>query len=326
MSVSASASSASPLPHGRSPDPVAALEASTWVLAAVVGTMREALSAPLAEVLAGAPQRTAVLEAAGLVSWDGVTPVPHPSLVPADGPTGRGGVEARLSGLRQAVAAAAQDASAPAGGGWAELDDEVLLNQGRASAVTGRALATRVVPELPGLAERLGAPGGRVLDVGTGVGALAVAVARELPRVSVVGVDVFQRALDLARGELAAARDVADRISLRRQDVAELAERGAYDLVWLPAPFLAQEALESALPRLAEALRPGGWLVVGTNPPAGDPLRAAVAAWNAVRNGGNAYDTDRMADVLTAAGLDDVRRFPTVPGGPVLLAARHPDA
>ncbi|GAA0372770.1 hypothetical protein GCM10009530_23760 [Microbispora corallina] len=310
-------------PHPLGPDPMAALEASAWALAAALGTMRDALSAPLTEVLAASPRRTAVLEAAGLLSWDGATPVPHPSLVPADGPAGRSAVEARLSSLRQAVAAAAQ-ASAPAGGGWAELDDEVLLNQGRASAATGRALATRVVPRLTGLAERLDTADGRVLDVGTGVAALAVALARELPRVSVVGVDILRRALDLARTELAGAPDVAERITLRHQDVAELTEVGAYDLVWLPAPFLAQETLEAALPRLTGALRPGGWIVTGTNPPAADPLRAAVGRWTAVRNGGNACDTDRMAEDLTAAGLDDVRRFPTVPGGPVLVAARRP--
>ncbi|MCO1595087.1 class I SAM-dependent methyltransferase [Micromonospora sp. RHAY321] len=324
MSVSASSSGASPHPHDGSVDPVAAMEASVWALAAVVGTMRDALSAPLAEVLAASPQRTAVLEAAGLLSWDGEVPVAHPSLVPADGPTGRSMVQARLSSLRQAVTAAAQDASAPAGGGWSELGDEVLLNQGRASAATGRALATRVVPGLPGLAERLDS-GGRVLDIGTGVAALAVALARELPRVSVVGIDILQRALDLAREELAQASDVADRITLRHQDVAEVTEVGAYDLVWFPAPFVAQDTLVAALPRLVEALRAGGWIVVGTNPPAGDPLRAAVDRWNAVRNGGNAYDTDRMAQVLADAGLDDVRRYPTVPGGPVLVAAHRPD-
>ncbi|WP_410809211.1 methyltransferase domain-containing protein [Micromonospora sp. 067-2] len=324
MSEPPSTSGASPHPYDGSVDPVAAMEASVWALAAVVATMRDALSAPLAEVLAASPQRSAVLEAAGLLSWDGAVPVVHPSLVPADGPTGQSTVQARLSSLRQAVGAAAQDASAPVGSGWADLGDEVLLNQGRASAATGRALATRVVPGLPGLAERLDAAGGRVLDVGTGVAALAVAVARELPRVSVVGIDVLGRALDLARGEVAGAPDVADRISLRQQDVADVTEVDAYDLVWLPAPFVAQDTLVAALPQLVQALRPGGWIVTGTNPPAGDPLRAAVDRWNAVRNGGNAYDTDRMAEVLAAAGLDDVRRYPTVPGGPVLVAAHRP--
>lgn len=33
---------------------------------------------------------------------------------------------------------------------------------------------------------------------------------------------------------------------------------------------------------------------------------------------------DRMAAVLTASGLQDVRRFPTVRGGSVLVAGRRP--
>ncbi len=51
-------------------DPVAALEAASWALAAMIATMRDALTAPLADVLAAAPHRTAVLKAVGLVETD----------------------------------------------------------------------------------------------------------------------------------------------------------------------------------------------------------------------------------------------------------------
>ncbi len=305
-------------------DPVAALEAASWALAAVIGTMRDALTAPLADVLAAAPQRTAVLEAAGLVARNGDEFIPHPSLRPAEGPTARSVVEAKLSSLRQAVAAAAHEGNDIAGGGWAGQEDEVLLNQGRASAATGRALATRVVPRLTGLADRLDVAGSRILDVGTGVAAIAVALAREFPRAHVLGIDILDRVLDLARVEMADAGEAAERVSLRLLDVAEVDERSAYDLVWLPAPFLPEAVLDAALPRMADALVPGGWIVVGTNPASPDPLRQAVGRWTAVRNGGNAYDTDRMAEALTSSGLQEVRRFPTVPGGPVLVAARRP--
>lgn len=304
-------------------DPSATLEAAVWALAALVGTVDEAVTTPLTDVLAADPRRTAVLEAVGLVRRDGTGLVPHPSLVYADGQTARSAVAARLSSLRQAVAVAAREPAAT-GGGWAAQDDEVLLNQGRASAATGRALATRVVPELPGLAARLGRSGARILDVGTGVAALALALADAFPVAEVVGIDVLERVLELARAELAGAEPgVAGRVSLRHEDVVGLPDRAAYDLVWLPAPFLAEPALDTAVPRLTAALKPGGWLVVGTSPAAPDPLRRAVAGWHAVRNGGNSYDTDRMAAVLDAAGLLEGRRFPTVPGGPVLVAARR---
>ncbi|MEV4170796.1 class I SAM-dependent methyltransferase [Nonomuraea sp. NPDC049709] len=302
-------------------EPAAMLDAASWALAAMVATLRDAGTAPLSEVLMANPQRTAVLEAVGLVRRGDTGLVAHPSLVYADGAAAGSAMAARLSSLRQALSAAADDASDSA---WSQQDDEVLLSQGRASAATGRALATRVVPQLPGLSECLDREGSRILDVGTGVAALALAVAREFPRAEVVGIDMLERVLDLGRRELARAEpDAAGRVSLLCLDVTELTEEAAYDLTWLPAPFLSEAALNVAVPRLVEALRPGGWIVVGTNPAAADPLRQAVAGWTAVRNGGNSYNTDHIAEMLDASGLAEVRRFPTVQGGPVLVAARR---
>lgn len=303
-------------------DPSSALEAAAWALAALIATLDDAATKPTAEVLAGDPQRTAVLAAFGLAQRDGDAAVLHPAYRYPDGPAYRSAAQARLSSLRQA-AAVATGQQGP-NGGWADQDDEVLRSQGRASAGTGRALADRIVPALPGLADRLDAPGSRILDVGTGIAALALALAEAFPRAEVVGIDVMARVLELAREELAAAgTEAADRVGLRHADAVDVTERAHYDLVWLPAPFLAEDALAQALPKLVEALKPGAWIVVGTNAPAADPLRRAVADWQAVRNGGNAYDTDRMTDALVAHGLREERRFPTVPGGPVLVAARR---
>ncbi|WP_236795164.1 cyclopropane-fatty-acyl-phospholipid synthase family protein [Amycolatopsis sp. GM8] len=302
-------------------DPATALEQTAWALAALIATQTEAARTPLSDVLNSAPERTAVLEAAGLLQRDGDDLVPHPALVAFSGPQAENSAAAKLSSLRQAVAAAAGEAGVA--DGWSGHSDEVVLNQGRASAGTGAALATRIVPELAGLTDRLAVPGSRILDVGTGVGALAVALARNLPQVEVTGIDVLEHVLDLARREIAAASDVASRVSVRLQDVADLDERGTYELVWLPAPFLSETSLTKALPRVVDALVPGGWLVIGTNATSADPLQIAVSRWTALRNGGNTFDTDRMAATLTSAGLSDVQRFPTVPGGPILVAARH---
>ncbi len=64
--------------------------------------------------------------------------------------------------------------------------------------------------------------------------------------------------------------------------------------------------------------------MVGTNPtPAGDVSRA-VARWQALRNGGNSYGSDRMAATLRELGLAHVAQHPTVPGGPVLVVGRRP--
>ena len=155
--------------------------------------------------------------------------------------------------------------------------------------------------------------------------AIAVTLAREFPRAHVVGIDVLDRALDLARAELASATDVAGRVSLRQLDLADLTEQASYDLIWLPAPFLAEAALSAGLPRAIDALVPGGWIVVATNPALEDALLLAVGRWTAALINGNAYDTGRMAESLTASGLQEMRTFPIVRGGPVLLAARRPE-
>jgi hypothetical protein len=124
--------------------------------------------------------------------------------------------------------------------------------------------------------------------------------------------------------ELAAADPaVAARVSLRRQDAADVSETDTYRLIWLPAPFLSEEALRAALPRLVEALEQGSWLMVGTDPVADDALRRSVGRWTAVRGGGNSFDAARMSEELEPLGLGEARTFPTLPGGPVLVAARR---
>ncbi|WP_282082621.1 methyltransferase domain-containing protein [Streptomyces tendae] len=229
---------------------------------------------------------------------------------------------ARLSSMRQAVAAAGGEAVT----GWDAQSDNVLLDQGRASAGTGHALATRVVPSLPGLAGRLATAGSRILDIGAGTGALALALAQDLPHVHVTGIDRLERATRLAGQELGkAGHGAAGRVEIRHQDAVDLRERDLYDLIWLPAPFLSSDALNACLPHVAAALTDGGWLVVGTNPAPPEPLLAAVADWTAARGGGSAATSHRMSQALSDLGFRGMRQFPTVPGGPVLVAARRPD-
>jgi Methyltransferase domain len=296
-------------------DRLAAVEAAVWVLGAAVATQREALTAPIEEVLAAASERTAVLCAAGLVREEGGRLVPVDELT-AVGSAAVGRVQARLGALRQVLAAAAGES------GWDSLDDEVLVNQGRASAVTGRLLATSVVRRLAGLPDALDTAGARILDVGTGVAALAVELALAFPLAEVVGIDILRRALDLAAPRVAEA-GVAERLTLRRQDVLDLDGPEAYQFAWLPAPFLPEGTLAAAFPRLVTALRPGGWLIAGTNPAVEDPLRGAVGRWVAVRNGGNALDVEAVSTRLAAAGLADLTWFETVSGGPMLVAGRR---
>jgi release factor glutamine methyltransferase len=75
----------------------------------------------------------------------------------------------------------------------------------------------------------------RVLDVGTGSGAIALAVADELPEAEVVAVDVSTAALELAR-ENAAALGFERRIAFLRGPVT--AAEGSFDLVLANLPYV----------------------------------------------------------------------------------------
>ena len=163
----------------------------------------------------------------------------------------------------QAAAPILQVAALLAGGGqlWAAQSDEALLAQGHASAQGAAAFVRFGLPMLPGLSDALARPGARMLDVGTGVAAMAVAYAGVLPQVTVVGIDVMPRVLALAARTVAASR-VADRVELREQDVRELDDRGVYALAWLPAPFVPEPALREGAARVVRALVPGGWVMM----------------------------------------------------------------
>src|SRR3978361_155071 len=76
---------------------------------------------------------------------------------------------------------------------------------------------------LPDLGERLQAPGARFLDVGTGTAWLAIGVAQSHPQLHVTGLDIFEPALELARGNVAES-GLADRIELRLGDARGVGE------------------------------------------------------------------------------------------------------
>jgi len=132
---------------------------------------------------------------------------------------------------------------------------------------------------------RLAPDARRVLDVGTGSGALAAALARELPGARVWATDRSADALAVARRNLAR---LAPGVTCVRADWLEPFQAGGFDLVVANPPYvradelptLAPEvrdhepraallggadgldAFRAILPQAARALAPGGWLVM----------------------------------------------------------------
>lgn len=71
----------------------------------------------------------------------------------------------------------------------------------------------------------------RVIDLGTGPGQIPVRLAQLLPQATIVGIDLAERMLELARLKLAEAR-VDDRVSVIKRDVKATGfDPGSFDLV-----------------------------------------------------------------------------------------------
>ncbi len=206
---------------------------------------------------------------------------------------------------------------------WSAQSDEALLAQGNASAQGARPFAQFMLPMMGDLAGRLAAPGARMLDIGTGVGALAVSFAEAFPQLHVLGIDVLDRALALARQTIAAS-GAAARVTVCNMDVADFADDTGFDVAWLPAPFIPQPALSAGLPQVTAALRPGGWLMVGHGKFGGTAIEDALTRLKTIAYGGTPLDEAAACRLLRDAGLTSVRPVPTPRGVPAITIGQKP--
>jgi SAM-dependent methyltransferase len=208
-------------------------------------------------------------------------------------------------------------ASAPKGG-WSHTDPALLEAQGQASGVLPVMIKTAIAPQLGDLSARLARPGARFLDIGTGVGALAIAACRTFPELHVVGVDAYDVPLALARDNVERA-GLRDRLELRKLPIEELRDEATYACAWLPAFFIAPKTLPAAIARVAASLEPGGWLLMGVLG-AGDPKQRAVAELVGDAWGGPTPPIAAAEQLLRDAGLREVRTLPGPPWAPQMIA------
>lgn len=206
-------------------------------------------------------------------------------------------------------------------GGWTQPDPALLQSMGRQSASIPEAFRA-AERELPGLGERLRAPGATFLDIGTGAGWLAISTARAYPQLRVVGLDIFPPALDLAKQNVA-GEGLTDRIELREADATALDEPDAYDAVWLPLPFLGRDIVPVVLDAAIRSLRPGGWILAGAFGGVPDRLGRLLTDLRTVRCGGHPWATEELHSLLRGAGLADVREVPRTWAAPVRLHTGH---
>lgn len=132
--------------------------------------------------------------------------------------------------------------------------------------VDARALIPRPETErlIELLQEKLTAPPARILDLGTGSGAIALALAKIYPEAAVTAVDKSEAALALAR-ENAGTAGLVGRVTFVASDwFAALPAGTQFELVVANPPYLSDEETRGAQPEVRD-FEPAMALSAGTN-------------------------------------------------------------
>ena len=180
-----------------------------------------------------------------------------------------------------------------------------------------------VVVEALAIAKKLEAP--RIIDVGTGSGAIAIAVAKHHPKAIVTAIDVSEDALKVARFN-AHKHGVTDGIRFLQGDLLAPVAGETFDLIVSNPPYIPTEDLPKlpigvrqyepltaldggpggfvVFDRLVEQVRkqlaPGGHLVVEIGSPQEQPARAKLAAIAEFTLLPTVFDSSRHPRVLIA--------------------------
>ena len=145
----------------------------------------------------------------------------------------------------------------------------------------------------------------RIVDVGTGSGAIAVSLAHAMPRSQVTAVDLFPSALDVARRN-AERHGVIDRLILLPSDLLAEVDGTDFDAVVANPPYIAEgevlepqvakyephsalyagptglEVYERLIPQAARVVKPGGWLMLEIGYGQSSALRNLMHGWSGV--------------------------------------------
>jgi release factor glutamine methyltransferase len=148
----------------------------------------------------------------------------------------------------------------------------------------------------------------RIVDVGTGSGCIALALAKELPHAEIHATENSPAALEIARAN-AARHQLESRIRFHQTDLLQGLERGAFDFVVSNPPYVGEseedqvqlevrkyeprnavfaganglEVIERLAPQASKSLKPGGWLVMEISGTIAERVPALLTSWNDVR-------------------------------------------
>lgn len=148
----------------------------------------------------------------------------------------------------------------------------------------------------------------KIVDVGTGSGCIALALAKELPQAEIHATDISAAALELARAN-AARHQLTNRIHFHETDLLDGIERSAFDLVVSNPPYVGDaeedqvqlevrkfepriavfagatgmEVIKRLVPQAHDVLKPGGWLVMEISGTIADNVREELNGWEEIQ-------------------------------------------
>ena len=161
----------------------------------------------------------------------------------------------------------------------------------------------------------------RIVDVGTGSGAIAFALAKELPDAEVHATDVSPAALEIAEAN-AARLQMESQITFHDADLLTGLPVEAFDFVVSNPPYVGEseeeqvqlevrkfeprgavfaghtglEVISRLIPQAWTALKPGGWLVIEISGTISERVRALLSTWEAVQITRDLQGIDRVAE------------------------------
>jgi release factor glutamine methyltransferase len=147
----------------------------------------------------------------------------------------------------------------------------------------------------------------RLVDVGTGSGAIALALAKELPTAEIYATDISPEALEVAQAN-AARHGLTSRIKFHRADLLNGLPHGEFDFVVSNPPYVGEseedsvqlevrkfeprnavfagptglEIIDRLIPQAHGTLRPGGWLVFEISGTIANRVRSQLSNWGEV--------------------------------------------
>lgn len=145
----------------------------------------------------------------------------------------------------------------------------------------------------------------RIVDVGTGSGCIALALAKELPNVELHATDISAPALEIARAN-AARHQLEVRVHFHQADLLGGLPHDYFDVVVSNPPYVGEaeadqvqlevrkfeprnavfagptglEVIERLVPQAERALKPGGWLVMEISGTIRDGVKKLLRDWN----------------------------------------------